>query len=82
MICVPLHIDYYIPLLDVTLIIMCMLWGMCHMLAERHLAVPLWRPVCMFFKKKKKGVKYPIGTWVSHVFKFSTLVLFCIIGGT
>jgi len=25
MICVPLHIDYYIPLLDVTLIIRCML---------------------------------------------------------
>jgi len=41
MICVPLHIDYYIPLLDVTLIIMCMLWGMCHMLVERHVVVLL-----------------------------------------
>jgi hypothetical protein len=41
MICVPLHIDYYIPLLDVTLIIKCMVWGMCHMLAERHVVVPL-----------------------------------------
>jgi hypothetical protein len=41
MICVPLHIDYYILLLDVTLIIMGMLWGMCHMLAERHVVVPL-----------------------------------------
>jgi hypothetical protein len=37
----PLHIDYYIPLLGVTLIIRCMLWGMCHMLAERHVVVPL-----------------------------------------
>jgi hypothetical protein len=34
MIYVLLYIDYYIPLLDVTLIIKCMLWGMCHMLAE------------------------------------------------
>jgi hypothetical protein len=41
MICVLLHIDYYIPLLDVTLIIRCMLWGMCHMLAKRHIVVPL-----------------------------------------
>jgi len=41
MICFSLHIDYYIPLLDVTLIIRCMLWGMCHMLAERHIVVPL-----------------------------------------
>jgi hypothetical protein len=41
MICVPLHIDYYIPLLDVTLIIKCMLWGMSYMLAERHVGVPL-----------------------------------------
>jgi hypothetical protein len=41
MICVSLHIEYYIPLLDVTLIIRCMLWGMCHMLAERQLVVPL-----------------------------------------
>jgi hypothetical protein len=41
MICVPLHIDYYILLLDVTLIIRYMLWGMCHMLAERHVVVPL-----------------------------------------
>jgi hypothetical protein len=41
MICVPLHIDYYIPLLDVTLIIRCMLWDMYHMLAERHVVVPL-----------------------------------------
>jgi hypothetical protein len=41
MICVPLHIDYYIPLLNVTLIIRCMLLDMCHMLAERHVVVPL-----------------------------------------
>jgi hypothetical protein len=41
MICVPLHIDYYILLLNVTLIILCMLWGMCHMLAERHVVVSL-----------------------------------------
>jgi hypothetical protein len=41
MICVPLHNVYYIPLLDVTLIIMCMLWGMCYMLAERQVIVPL-----------------------------------------
>jgi hypothetical protein len=41
MICVPLHIDYYIPLLDLTLIIRYMLWGMCHMLAERHVVVLL-----------------------------------------
>jgi len=41
MICVPLHIDYYIPLLGVTLFIKCMLWDMCHMLAERHAVVPL-----------------------------------------
>jgi len=40
MICVPLHIDYYILLLDVTLIIWYMLRGMCHMLAERHVVVP------------------------------------------
>jgi len=37
----PLHIDYYIPLLDLTLIIKYMLWGMYHMLAERHVVVPL-----------------------------------------
>jgi hypothetical protein len=41
MICVPLYIDYYIPLLDVTRIIRCMLWGMCHMLDERHVVVRL-----------------------------------------
>jgi hypothetical protein len=41
MLCVPLHIVYYIPLLDVTLIIRCMLWGMCHMLAERQVVVLL-----------------------------------------
>jgi hypothetical protein len=41
MICVPLHIDYYISLLDLILIIKYMLWGMCHMLAERHVVVPL-----------------------------------------
>jgi hypothetical protein len=50
MICFPLHIDYYIPLLDVILIIRCM----CHMLAERHVVVPLWRSVCMFSNKKNK----------------------------
>jgi hypothetical protein len=41
MIYIPLHIDYYILLLDVTLIIRCMLWGMCHMLTERHIVVLL-----------------------------------------
>jgi len=41
MICVPLHIEYYILLLDVTLIIRCILWGMRHMLAEQHVVVPL-----------------------------------------
>jgi hypothetical protein len=55
MICVPLHIDYYIPLLDVTLIIRCMLCGMCHMLVEWLVIVPLWRSVYMFQQKKKKG---------------------------
>jgi hypothetical protein len=39
MICIPLHIDYYILLLDVTLIIRCMLWGIYHMLAEGHIVV-------------------------------------------
>jgi hypothetical protein len=34
MICVPLHINYYILLFDVTLIIRYMLWGMYHMLAK------------------------------------------------
>lgn len=41
MICVLLHIDYYIPLLDIILIIRYMLWCMCHMLAEQHVVVPL-----------------------------------------
>jgi len=54
MICVPLHIDYYISLLNITLNIRCMLWGMCHMLAERHVVMPLWRSVCIFKKKKKR----------------------------
>jgi hypothetical protein len=40
-ICVPLHIDYYIPLLNVTLIIRFMLWDMCHMLAKRHVVMSL-----------------------------------------
>jgi hypothetical protein len=39
--CVLLHIDIYIPLLDVTLIIRCMLSDMRHMLAERHVVVLL-----------------------------------------
>jgi hypothetical protein len=26
---------------DITLIIRCMLWDMCHMLAEQHVVVPL-----------------------------------------
>jgi len=56
MICVPLHIDYYIPLLGVTLFIKCMLWDMCHMLAERHVVVPLWWLILCLYKKKKKGV--------------------------
>jgi hypothetical protein len=41
MICVSLHIDYYILLLDVTLNIRYMFWDMCHMLAERQVVVPL-----------------------------------------
>jgi hypothetical protein len=41
MICVPLHIDYCIPLLDVTLIIRYMLWNKYVMLAERQVVVPL-----------------------------------------
>jgi len=41
MICVPLHIVCYIPLLDVTLIIRYMLWNMYVMLAEQHIVVPL-----------------------------------------
>jgi membrane-associated protease RseP (regulator of RpoE activity) len=56
MTCVPLDNVNYIPLLDVTLIIWCMLWGMCHMLAKRYVIVPLRRFVCMFFFFfKKKG---------------------------
>jgi hypothetical protein len=41
MICDPLHIEYYIPLLDVTLIIRYMLWNVYVMLAERHIVVLL-----------------------------------------
>jgi hypothetical protein len=41
MICVPFHIDYYIPLLDVTLNIRYMLWNVYVMLAKRHVVVPL-----------------------------------------
>jgi hypothetical protein len=41
LICILMHIDIYIPLLDVTLIIRCMLWDMRHMLAERLVVVPL-----------------------------------------
>jgi hypothetical protein len=41
MMCVPLHIEYHIPLLDVTLIIRYMLWNVYVMLAERHIVVPL-----------------------------------------
>jgi len=64
MICVLLHIDYYIPLLNVTLIIRCMLWDMCHMLAERHVVVPLLRSFCMFKTKKKKKKKKGVVTQV------------------
>jgi hypothetical protein len=64
LICVPLHIDYYIPLLDIILIIRYMLWGMCHMLAERHVVVSLWRSVWMFSKKKKKTSRHTCG--LSH----------------
>jgi len=42
------------PLLDITLIIRYMLWGMCCMLAERQIVVPLWRLVLCLYKKKKK----------------------------
>jgi len=41
MICVPLHIDYYISLLDVTLNIRYMLWNVYIMLAEQHVVVSL-----------------------------------------
>jgi len=41
MICVPLHIDYYILLLDVTLNIRYMLWNVYVMLAEQHVVVLL-----------------------------------------
>jgi hypothetical protein len=41
MICVPLHINYCIPLLNVTLIIKYMLWNVYVMLAERQVVVPL-----------------------------------------
>jgi hypothetical protein len=41
MICVPLHIDYYITMLDVTLNIRYMLWNVYVMLAERHIIAPL-----------------------------------------
>jgi hypothetical protein len=51
MICVLLHIDYYIPLLDVTLIIRCMLWGMCHMLTERHIRATVKIRLYVFLKK-------------------------------
>jgi hypothetical protein len=61
MICVPLHINYYISLLDVTLIIKCMLWGICHMLAKGHVVVPLGRFVCIFFLKKKKWGRHSAG---------------------
>jgi hypothetical protein len=40
-ICVPLHIDYCILLLDVTLIIRYMLWNVYVILAERQVVVPL-----------------------------------------
>jgi len=38
---VPLHIDIFIPLLDVTLNIRYMLWNVYVMLVERHVVVPL-----------------------------------------
>jgi hypothetical protein len=41
LICVPLHIDIFIPLLDVTLNIRYMLWNMYIMFTERHVVVPL-----------------------------------------
>jgi hypothetical protein len=41
MICVLLHIEYYIPLLDVTLIISYMLWNVYVMLVEQQVVVPL-----------------------------------------
>jgi len=41
MICVPLHIDYYILLLDVTLNIRYMLWNVYVMLVEQHVVMPL-----------------------------------------
>jgi len=34
-----------------------MLWGMCHMLALRHVVVPLPCHVLLFLKKKKKKKK-------------------------
>jgi len=41
MICVPLHIDYDFHCIDVTLIIMYMLWDVYRMLAERQAVMPL-----------------------------------------
>jgi hypothetical protein len=54
MISVSLYTEYYIPLLDVTLIIRYMLWDVYRILDEQHVVAPLWRSVCMFSKKKKK----------------------------
>jgi hypothetical protein len=53
------------PLLDITLIIRYMLWGMCCMLAERQIVVPLWRLVlCLYKKKKKKKGRHNLDSFV------------------
>jgi hypothetical protein len=41
MISVPLYTEYYIPLLDVTLIIRYMLWDVYRILDEQHVVAPL-----------------------------------------
>jgi len=43
---------------DVTLIIKYMLWNVYHMLAERHVVVPLWWLILSFKKKKKKSGRH------------------------
>jgi hypothetical protein len=44
LICILLHVEIYIPLLDVTLIIKYMLWNMYVMLAERQVVVHCKNP--------------------------------------
>jgi hypothetical protein len=55
--------------------------------SDMYTSCVLWVvPLCTFWNILylyiKKRVKYSIGTWVLSVFKFSTWVFICIIGGT